>query len=103
MAKKKDFKNPALSFISQESIDKVEGTPAKAPKGKAPEGYKPNPAFIETKSKRLQVLIQPSLHRDAKAVAEELGISLNDFIHRAIQEATYNKDTQKRIKKDIEG
>lgn len=99
MAKKKDFKNPALNFISQESIDRVE---APAPTGKAPEGYKPNPAFIETKSKRLQLLIQPSLHRDAKAVAEELGVSLNDFIHRAIQEATQNGEVKEKIRRDLE-
>lgn len=99
MAKKKDFKNPALNFISQESIDRVE---APAPTGKAPEGYKPNPAFIETKSKRLQLLIKPSLHRDAKAVAEELGVSLNDFIHRAIQEATQNGEVKEKIRRDLE-
>lgn len=100
MAKKKDFKNPALNFISQESIDRVE---APAPTGKAPEGYKPNPAFIETKSKRLQLLIQPSLHRDAKAIADkELHISLNDFINRALYEATYNEEVKEKIRKDLE-
>lgn len=105
---KKDFKgNPAMSFISQESIDKVDGKPAGTihPTGirKAPEGYKVNPEFIETKSKRVQILIQPSLHREAKAVADKLGISLNDFIHRAIQEATYSDYVQAQIKKDLEG
>lgn len=104
---KKDFKyNPAMSFISQESIDKVDGKPADTiPTGsrKAPEGYKLNPEFIETKSKRVQILIQPSLHKEAKAVADKLGISLNDFIHRAIQEATHNDYVQTQIKKDLEG
>jgi hypothetical protein len=105
---KKDFKgNPAMSFISQESIDKVDGKPAGTitPTGtrKAPEGYKVNPEFIETKSKRVQILVQPSLHREAKAVADKLGISLNDFIHRAIQEATYSDYVQAQIKKDLEG
>ena len=105
--KTKDFKsNPAMSFISQESIDKVDGKPeSTTPTGrkKAPEGYKLNPEFIETKSKRVQILVQPSLHRKAKAVAEELGISLNDFIHRAIEEATYNDYVLAQIKKDLEG
>lgn len=106
---KKSFisSNPAMSFISQETVDKVDGKPEGAitPTGpkKAPEGYKPNPAFIETKSKRVQILVQPSLHKDAKAVSEELGISLNDFIHRAIQVATYNDNVRDIIKKDIEG
>lgn len=105
---KKDFKgNPAMSFISQESIDKVdgkpEGTTSPTSTRKAPAGYKPNPEFIETKSKRVQILVQPSLHREAKAGADKLGISLNDFIHRAIQEATYNDYVQAQIKKDLEG
>jgi hypothetical protein len=107
MATKKSFKtNPALSFISQESIDKVEqpeSSPSTAPaRKKAPAGYKPNPEFIETKSKRVQILVQPSLYRDAKALSSELGISLNDFIHRAIQEATYSEYVQQQIKKDLE-
>lgn len=99
--------NPVMNFISQPSIEAVDGKPegATSPKGtrKAPAGYKPNPEFIETKSKRVQILIQPSLHKDAKAVSEELGISLNDFIHRAIQEATYSDYVRGQIKKDLEG
>lgn len=104
---KKDFKiNPAMSFISQETIDKVDGSEGKAPaptgSKKIPEGYKINPEFIETKSKRVQLLMQPSLHKDAKAISDQLGISLNDFIHRAIQEATYNQYVTERITKDVE-
>lgn len=93
--------NPVMNFISQPSIDAVDG---KKPAGnrKAPEGYKLNPEFIETRSKRVQILIQPSLHREAKRASEELGISLNDFIHRAIEEATYSEYVREQIKKDIE-
>lgn len=99
--------NPALNFISQTSIEAVDGKPAGATvttgRKKAPEGYKYNPEFIETKSKRIQVLIQPSLHADAKKASAELGISVNDFICRAIQEATYSDYVKDQIKKDIEG
>lgn len=105
MAKKSfiNTDNPAMNFISKTSIEAVDGKPAGSPAGrKAPAGYKPNPEFIETKSKRVQILVQPSLHRDAKAVSEELGISLNDFIHRAIQEATYSGEVKERIKKELE-
>lgn len=109
MAKKDFTNNPAMSFISQESIDKVEGEPKKkrgnpTPKGgKAPAGYKPNPEYIETKSKRAQLLLQPSLYADAKSLSSELGISLNDFIHRAIHEATYNDHVKKLIQDDVKG
>lgn len=98
--------NPAMNFISQATIDRVDGkTEDTTPTGakKAPEGYKANPEYIETKSKRVQILVQPSLHREAKAVSEELGVSLNDFIHRAIQEATYNDYVRGLIEKDIKG
>lgn len=104
----KSFKsenNPAMSFISKESIEAVDGKPEETttPTGsrKAPAGYKPNQEYIETKSKRVQILVQPSLYAEAKAVSAELGISLNDFIHRAVQEATYNDYVRGLIAEDV--
>lgn len=90
---KKDFKsNPAMSFISQESIEKVDGKPAGniAPTGarKAPEGYKINPEFIETKSKRVQLLVQPSVYEAVKAKAKAEGISTNEAINEALRKYT---------------
>lgn len=102
---KKDFKsNPAMNFISQSSIEAVDGKPERpAPAAaKAPEGYRLNPLYIEKKSKRVQLLIQPSLYSAAKEIADELGISLNDFIHRAISEATYSDYVKEQIKRDLE-
>ena len=93
MAKKtfKDSINPAMSFISQESIDRAEGeTPATADAkkpDKAPEGYKLNPLYIETKSKRLQLLIQPSLHEKLKKKAQAEGTSVNDLVNGILQDA----------------
>lgn len=96
MAKSKSFKsdtNPAMSFISQESIDKVDGTEkgATTPTGgkkKAPDGYKPNPEYIETKSKRVQLLVQPSVYEAVKAKAKARGISTNEAINEALREYT---------------
>ena len=94
---KKSFKdsinNPAMNFISQESIDKAEEEvpamevaklqrPAKPPKG-----YKFNPLYIETKSKRLQLLIQPSIHEKLKSKAQAEGTSVNDLVNRILQDA----------------
>ena len=105
MATKKSFKtNPTLSFISQESIDKVERTeikPATPVAKKPPEGDKYTPAYIETKSRRVQSLIQPTLYNDAKAVSSELGLSFNEFLNKALHEATYNDYVQSLIKKDL--
>ena len=93
MAKKtfKDSINPAMSFISQESIDRAEGeTPATAEAkrpDKAPEGYKLNPLYIETKSKRLQLLIQPSLNEKLKRKAQAEDISVNSLVNIILQDA----------------
>ena len=88
MANRKSFKDtPALNFISQETIDKVDGKPA-IPKAtpKAPAGYKVNPEFIELKSRRVQILVQPSVHDAVKAKALAEGISVNEAINTALRE-----------------
>lgn len=93
---KKDFTtgtNPAMSFISQESIDKVDkptkGKKPATPKGKKkPEGYKPNPEYIETKSRRVQLLVQPSVYVAVKAKAKAEGVSTNEAINTALREYT---------------
>ena len=86
MASKKGFQvdNPAMAFISQPE----QKTPAKAKtaKEKAPEGYKLNPAYIETKSKRVQLLVQPSAYNDLKKKATAKGISINEAINEAIKD-----------------
>lgn len=87
MAKGKSFtsdNNPAMSFISKESIEAVDGKPEGT--GKAPAGYKPNPEFIETKSKRVQLLVQPSVYEAVKARAKAEGISTNEAINTALRE-----------------
>lgn len=49
-------------------------------------GYKPNPEYIETKSKRVQLLVQPSVYEAVKAKAKGLGISINEAINEALRE-----------------
>ena len=87
--------NPALAFISEESIEAVDGkgeapeTALKAPTGeKPPKGYKLNPLYVETKTKRLQLVLQPSLFERIKAASEAAGLSVNEFCHRILDEAT---------------
>lgn len=120
MARKKTFvtdaqlqENPALTFISQESVDAVEGRaqpepieePAPEPKSaemqaepaaeqplsralpampKPPQGFKRNPEFIEVKSKRIQLVMQPSLYQRVKAASEAEGVSFNEYCHRVL-------------------
>lgn len=95
---KKTFKdniNPAMSFISQETIDKAEGDTQTVKKDaitnsrpqKAPDGYKINPLYIEVKSARLQLLVQPSLKEKLKEKAKREGRSLNDLVHTILEDA----------------
>ena len=84
-AKTKSFKdqlNPAMKFISQQPEELTQPKAAEAP-----EGYKVNPAYIETKSRRLQLLMQPSLHEKIKAAAKAEGSSVNEYIHHILETA----------------
>ena len=92
MAKKSFKDNPALQFISS-AAEEAGTPPAPAPKkapttAKAPEGYKLNPLYVETKSKRLQLVLQPSLLAKVKERAGEQGLSVNEYVHRILEEAT---------------
>lgn len=111
MAGKKSFtaqQNPALAFISaQESEGKAEGkkrlqvetrplyqreeaeasSAAHVKTTDAPEGFKANPLFVETKSRRLQLLVQPSLYDAIKARATAEGQSVNELVHSILEAA----------------
>lgn len=78
MAKKtfKEVINPAMQFIS--SASEPEATPQ--------EHYKPNPAYIETKSQRVQLLMQPSLNKALTDEALAQGISKNELIHSILKD-----------------
>jgi len=95
MTTKKSFKrsNPTLDFIGSASEEKTAQPPKKAKatsKGKtpAPEGYRLNPEYIETKSRRVQALVQPSVYEAVKAKAKALGISTNEAINEAMRQYT---------------
>ena len=80
---KKDFSNiatPALQFISNQDTEQPK-------KDATPEGYKVNPAYIEKKSRRLQLLMQPSLYDLLKTRAVEEGTSVNNLIHELLERA----------------
>ena len=108
-APKKSFKRsePALAFISGAEEEKrppkakATSKPAKKdapklPKAKArtkdgetaPEGYRLAPEYIENKTKRVQLLVQPSLYEAVKAKASSLGISTNEAISEALKAYT---------------
>ncbi len=77
--KTKDFKNPALTFMSigEEQI-------ISQPKQGVP--MKPNPLYLETKSRRLQLLVKPSIYIKIKAIATAQDKSLNDLINTILEQ-----------------
>lgn len=99
MPKKSFIKdNPALQFIS--AVDTEEGSvseerepaiPHSRPAEKLPEGYKRNPLLVETKSRRLQLVLQPSLFERVKAKAKASGLSVNEYVHQVLDKATKEK------------
>lgn len=101
---KKSFKqtNPAEAFITKAE---PETTPTPAPEvsvasvatetpRKPPQGYKFNPAYIETKSKRVQLLLQPSTVERLKAVAKAKGLSMNETANEAILQYLAKEDAK---------
>lgn len=88
---KKDFKgdNPALAFITMpddQPAKEKKTTQKSASGGKPPKGYKPDPAYIETKSRRVQLLMQPSIADAARQYAADKGISMNELAAIALKE-----------------
>jgi len=84
MAKKSFKDNPALHFITRPGAA-VKPKPDPAA-GSAP--VKLNPLYVETKSKRVQLLMRPSLHARLRAMAEAGGQSFNDLVHTLLERQT---------------
>lgn len=98
--RKKDFKSQALQFISEtsgpDSLREAQPPAQQPPAEQAgpdtlsdipPAGYHKDPRFIENKSRRLQLLVQPSLYNALKAGANAAGLSLNEYVHRLLKAA----------------
>ena len=79
----KSFKdsNPALAFIS---VSKVKADHPDRNEDFPPEGYKMNPKYVETKSRRFGLLLQPSVFSSLKELADKKHISVNEIIGNAI-------------------
>ena len=90
---KKSFKNtnPALNFITPpEAVEPLNtsnytGTNKKTAQN-GTERLKKNPEYVEVKSKRVQLLLQPSVVKKVKQLAKKKKTSMNELINIAIQE-----------------
>ena len=56
------------------------------------EGYKLNPLYVETKKRRLQLVLKPSLYEKVKSGASKQGLSVNEYVHRILEEATKEEE-----------
>ena len=83
--------NPAINFISQESIDNAEEK-KEIKTANPPEGYKLNPLYVEKKTARLQLLMQPSLKEKLKSRAAAEGKSVNDLVNTIIAKALSDEE-----------
>lgn len=82
--------NPTMQFISDprqaEAAETAQEALGQAPI-KAPKGYKVDPRFIETKSKRVQLMVQPSIVAKLQAQAKRERISFNELCNRLFRAA----------------
>ena len=82
--------NPAIAFISSVSEESpvIEKQAVIAPISEnkiAEVPMKRNPEYIETKSKRVQMLMQPSLYDAVKKEAKDKNISVNEMMHEILK------------------
>lgn len=83
---KKSFKDePAMRFIS--AINEQEQEQA-AEQTTVPGKYTIAPRTVEPKTRRLQLVLQPSLYSKVKERAEASGVSVNEYIHQVLEIAT---------------
>jgi len=94
-AQRKSFKDqmsPAVQFISRPALeDREEESPTSTGEADIPPGYHRDPALIENKSRRVPLLLKPSLYTKLKARAEASGCSLNAYIHSILQASVDEK------------
>ena len=55
-----------------------------------PKGYRPA-QYVETKTKRVQLVFQPSLHERVKRAAKKRNLSVNEYVHQVLDYATQNE------------
>lgn len=82
--KKKGFTTPTAAFISSMPQEETAPEPTiKVPGFTVPEGYR---LVRESKSKRLQLLVTPTIAANLRAAAAVEDISLNELCNRIFEE-----------------
>jgi len=93
MSSPKSFRDSAMRYItpspSEDSVTnsqpvvaiEIDTLPVEVPTVK----MKPNPAYIETKSRRVQLLLQPTLHKRLTVMAKSERKSFNELVHSILE------------------
>ena len=63
-----------------------------------PEGYKVDPRFVEMKTKRVQLVFQPSFYLKMKEKADALGLSFNEYATQALAAFEESQEHQQTTK-----
>lgn len=90
--------NPAMQFISsapqqsEEEPKPKQGRPAKPQSAyekpqDPPDGFRMNPMYIEKKTRRLQLLLKPSVYDAIRERADREGVSVNEMIGSILETA----------------
>ena len=89
MPKKKTFQDEksVTQFFTPYEPEEQESQPAESiGTPQPPKGYKINPLYVEVKSRRIQLVLKPSLYERAKAKAAADGVSFNELVHLALEQ-----------------
>lgn len=79
-------KNPALHFISS-AQPKEDSAAPEAPITGTPATNR-QPQTAEVKSRRVQLVFQPSLYKRVKKAAKVAGLSVNEYVHQILDRET---------------
>ena len=63
-----------------------------------PEGYKVDPRFVEMKTKRVQLVFQPSFYQKMKEKADALGLFFNEYATQALAAFEESQEHQQTTK-----
>lgn len=86
VARKKGVQKPTW-YYAKKYGECHRTVPAISESETVPSGYKSNSKYIETKNKRVQLLVQPSVVDALKASAKASGVSLNELANRTFKES----------------
>ena len=88
----KDFtNNPALAFIASAKIQHKDETVRETPQEEEGTAVRREYKMVEKKTKRRQLVLQPSLDAWVEEEAKKKGLSVNGYIHKLLEEKMGNE------------